>query len=366
MKSDNNNNLVNIAFIGPVPPPFGGVGVMNKSFQQLVSNEWNVLSFNTSQKNLNEDLYASKGFKNILHFLNNLLGFFKFLGKNKFKIVNVFATSNIAFIRDSVIIFILWIFRKQIIVHFHSKKKGEFFLSKFTIKYIALIFKLARKVVVLSQDHFDYFSQYIDTSKMVIIENFVDYNLYDCKIEDKSKSFLYVSRLSKKKGIFDLIAAVKIVKDKGLNPVINVLGTAENDETRKMIDNWLSKYALEKNIILHGNVYGKQKYDFFKSSRIFIFPSHFENSPVVLKEAIASNMAIICSDIEANKRILSDKKNSKFFIPGDVKDLATKIEEALLNPTSVTLQMKNSSFCRLYDKRYAELEIKKLLITLSS
>lgn len=356
----------NIAFIGPLPPPFGGVGVMNKAFQEIVSNEWNVLSFNTSNGKLNEDLYAAKGLKNFFHMVKNVFGLFKFIAKNKFKIVNVFATSNIAFLRDSLIILILYFSGKQIIVHFHSKKKGEFFLGKYTIRYVAFIFRLTKKVIVLSKDHYDHFGKYFDLSKLVIIENFVDYNLYECKIENKSNQFLYVSRLSKKKGIFDLIAAVKILKENGYNPIINVLGTAENDETKKMIDEYLHKYQLEDNVILHGNVFGNSKYQFFKSCSVFIFPSHFENSPVVIKEAIASSMGIICSDIEANKIILADKENTKFFISQDITDLANKIKEILSDPYITAHLMKNSSVCKIYDKRYAEKELKRIFAAIKT
>jgi len=358
------NRSDNIAFVGPEPPPYGGVGVMNQSFQEIISQEWNVISFSTASGRLSEDLYRRKGFKNFVHFAKNIFGLITFLSKNKFKIVNVFVTSNIAFVRDSVIIFILWLCRKEIIIHFHSKKKGEFFLGNFTIRYVAGIFRFAKKIIVLSDDHFDYFARYFDKKKMVVIENFVDYDLYDCKIENKNSEYLFVSRLSEKKGIFDLIEATKIIKKKGLHLKINVLGTAENDEVKNTIDDFLKKYELEENIILHGNVYGNKKYEFFKSCSIFIFPSHFENSPVVIKEAIAAKMAIICSDIEANKIILNDKGNTEFFTTNDPMDLANKIEDILIHPCSIDDLMQRSAASKIYDKRYAAEKMKKVLFSL--
>jgi glycosyltransferase involved in cell wall biosynthesis len=354
-----------MAFIGPIPPPYGGVGVMNKSFQEIVTPTWNVLVFNTSSGRLNEDLYKSKGFKNVSHFAKNTFGLIKFLSRNRFKIANVFVTSNIAFLRDSILILILWLCRKKIVVHFHSKKKGEFFLKNFTIRYVALIFKLSNKIIVLSDDHFDYFAKYFDETKMVVIENFVDYGLYDCKIENKNSEFLYVSRLSEKKGIFDLIEAVKIIKDKGLYLKINVLGTAENDEVKNRIEDCINKYGLEENLILHGNVHGDKKYAFFKSGSIFIFPSHFENSPVVIKEAIASNMALVCSNIEANEIILKDKGNTKFFNTNDAKDLAAKIECVLSNPDYMKNLMQHSENCKIYDKKYAEEKLSNIFRSMS-
>lgn len=354
-------NSKNIAFIGPLPPPFGGVAVMNKSFQEILCQEWNILPFNTSGGAMSEDLYKRKSLKNISHFAKNIFHLFKFIAKNNFKIANVFATSNTAFVRDSIIIFILWCCGKKIIVHFHSKKRGEFFLGRFSIKYIALVFKFVQKIIVLSDNHYKHFANYFSPSKMVVIENFVDYELYKCEIEDKNLDFLYVSRLSKQKGIFDLLNAVKIIKEKGYSIKINVLGNPDNDETNKIINQKIEEYNLKDNIILRGNVFGVRKYNFFKKSGIFIFPSHFENSPLVLKEAIASKMAIIASNIEANKLILIDKGNTSFFVTGDAFDLANKMEYLLLNSTVAFTYMKTSEACKIYDKANANKLISSIL-----
>jgi glycosyltransferase involved in cell wall biosynthesis len=355
----------NIAFIGTLPPPLGGVGIINKSFQDALKTNWNVLSFNTSNGRANEDLYKKKGLKSLFHFGKNIIELIQFLAKNKFKTVNVFATSNVAFIRDSTMILLLWLCKKQIIVHFHSKKEGEFFLNNFSIKYVAFIFKFAKKIIVLSDDHFAYFSRYFNASKLVVIENFVDYDLYNCKIENKRKEFLYVSRLSEKKGFFDLIDALKILKEKGMNFKINVLGTPENDEVKSSVLNLLKQYNLEQNIVLYGSVQGEKKYEIFKKCSLFLFPSHFENSPVVLKEALAAKMAIIASNIEANKIILSNKGNTKFFRAGDSRDLAEKMEELLTDPEKVNELMHNSENCEQYDKKYAAYKINRVFCELS-
>lgn len=112
--------IKNIAFIGTVPPPLGGVAMMNKSIQEIFSSNLNVLSFNTSEGSNNENLYKKKGYKNLKNFSRNINGCYKFICNNDFKTANIFVTSNLAFLKDSIIIILLKIFRKKIIVHFHS------------------------------------------------------------------------------------------------------------------------------------------------------------------------------------------------------------------------------------------------------
>ncbi len=46
-----------IAFIGPLPPPLGGVEVINQSFQEIDYSCYEVTYFNTSNQNSRENLY---------------------------------------------------------------------------------------------------------------------------------------------------------------------------------------------------------------------------------------------------------------------------------------------------------------------
>ncbi|MBK7099569.1 MAG: glycosyltransferase family 4 protein [Sphingobacteriales bacterium] len=353
-----------VLFVGPLPPPLGGVAVMNKSFQDIVCHKWEVICFDTSRGTINEDLYKKKGVKNLLHFINNVFQFLRFQRKYKYNTVNIFVTSNMAFIRDALIIILLRLLKKNIVVHFHSKKQGEYFLHKDKIWIIGFVFRFVKKIVVLSDDHINYFKAFFEQNKMIIIENFVDYKHYANIIEKKELSFLYVSRLSEKKGFYDLIEAIHILKNKGYSINVNVLGTSENEKAEYYIKEKLLEYNLVENIVLHGNVFGKDKYDFFKKSKMFLFPSHFENSPLVLKEAIASNMAIIASDILPNKNILLDKQNTEFFKVGNAFDLAQKIEYLIDNPNIVKRFMEKSESCRAYDSSVAFEKIDKILLDL--
>ena len=46
-----------IAFIGPLPPPIGGVAVINQRFQEIDYSCYEVIYFNTSDQDSREDLY---------------------------------------------------------------------------------------------------------------------------------------------------------------------------------------------------------------------------------------------------------------------------------------------------------------------
>ena len=70
-----------IAFIGPLPPPVGGVALANLRVQDIISRKasnYTIINFNTSKQSVNADLYKRKGFVELVHFFKNvfeLIGF---------------------------------------------------------------------------------------------------------------------------------------------------------------------------------------------------------------------------------------------------------------------------------------------------
>jgi len=350
-----------VAFVGPMPPPLGGVAIMNRAFQELVNDTYDIFCFNTSRGNEREDLYNTNKIKNILPQIIKMKAFVAFAKNDSYNIANLFVTTGFGFIREAFFIFVLKLFNKRIIVHLHSKKHGEYFLSKSRIRILAYFLNKTDKIIVLSDDHYKYFSQYFDKEKMTVIENFVDYEKYSCSMDDKYKEFLYVGRLSEKKGFFDLLDSIEILKNKGLMLKIHILGAPENDYVEQEIDRKISEKGITKYLEFHGLKYGKEKYELFKKCTYFVFPSHFENSPVVLKEAIASKMAIITSDLDANQNVLKVLDDFCLFRTGDANDLAKTIMSIVNNEKRTHLLMEKASKTTLYDKSIAKTKLMALI-----
>jgi len=355
------NSKKQILFIGPLPPPLGGVAIINESFQKLNYNDYEIISFNTSRGNEKEDLYNVNILKKAWPQLIIIKKFFFFVKNNEFFIANLFVTSGLGFLREIFFILILKFFKKNFIIHFHSKKKGEFFLKKNKIQILAFFLNMADKIIVLSNDHYQYFIQFFKKEKMTIIENFVDYDLYDCDIINKKEEFLYIGRLSEKKGFFDLLECVSILKERKYLIKFNIVGLAENEMEERKINDFIMNKNIGDMFRFYGLKFGKEKYDLFKKCKYFVFPSHFENSPVVLKEAIASKMAIVVSDIEANRNVLDMVENHIYFEVKNPIDMATKII-MMLNDDERTLRlMLNSEKTKIFDSEIARIKLLQVI-----
>lgn len=354
-----------IAFIGPLPPPHGGVAAMNQSFQSLNLDPFTIISFDTSKKRKRERLYGNFPWKSILKEIKRNQELIHFLNKTEPDVVNIFATSGYSIFRDILFLISIKRFNIPTIVHFHSKFHGEFALKHRRLTLLGKIFnRFADRIVLLSDEHLQYFKKFFPEKKSTVIENFVDYSMFNNVIENKEDKFLFVGRLSKEKGFFDLLEACKIVKKEKPNFILDVIGVSPEEEIEQEVVKFLKENELSDNVILHGSKFHNEKIFFFKRNKILVFPSHFENSPVVLKEAIAAKMAIIASDIEANKRILGSERNNLLSKKGCHKGIAESMLKLISQPWLAKEMCRSSSEIKKYDKEIARHLFKDLILQL--
>lgn len=340
--------------IGPVPPPLGGVSSSVENLLRLFKNKSLPFDvFSTSSGGAREDLYSAKGLNNYIFSVRLVISLFLKLARIRDKFCcHVFVVSNSAFLRDIVLLIVCRAFGAKVIIHFHSKMQGEMFLSKGWSWLLRFGLSLGHRVLVLSEDHAKHFLQYVAEDKLMVLENYVFAD--DFKGGRESSDWLYVGRLSEKKGIYDLINAVSICARGGFSELkIHCLGVAETDGAHDDLDKHIADMGVTDNFVLHGVVTGEAKSRFFKECGGLLFPSHFENSPVVLKEAVAAGMAVVSSDIDANKSVLDRVGNALYFEVGNSEDLARKII-CLIDDELLKEDLRNkASSAFLFDDSYA-------------
>ncbi len=346
-----------IAFIGPLPPPIGGLALSIIRVQDIVARkapQYTLVNLDNAKKIQNADLYKKKGKSELLHFLKNIVALFGFVFKHKIAIANVFVVPNISFIREAIYILTFKLFAKKVVVHLHAKTSGDLFLHGWRLKIFTKIVGLADVVFVLSQKHHKaFYAQYINPEKLVVLENFVDYSEFENNIKDKQNKFLYIGRLSEKKGFETLVDALIIGAEQLAGIQIEVIGAWENSEFELKIKAKISEHKLTQ-LNFHGPQMGESKFKHFKECSVFVFPSYFENSPIVLKEAIAAKMAIISSDIIENKNLLEDFNNKVHFKQKDPNDLAEKLLLLHQDEQRVQEMMLESASIKQYNISVAE------------
>jgi len=299
-----------LAFIGPISPPVGGVSVMNENIQKLLMADYEIERYSTASSRRHSWLLL------IFDKLTIYVKGFKFILTSKAKVINIFVTSGGAFVREASYILMSILLGKKVVIHLHSKSSGEFFLRKYLINLFGFVLNFSDVVIVLSEKHKDFFSKYINNNKLQVLENFV----FEKQALDQEKrsynNFMYIGRLTKIKGFYDLVDAVKYALKDIPNICIHAAGDGLQAGEYNELLRHIETLGLKENFYFYGEVVGDNKDNIFSICPVLIFPSHFENSPVVLKEALAAKQIVICSDIGANVMTLNSScPDAVFYYP---------------------------------------------------
>ncbi|MEM3577967.1 MAG: glycosyltransferase family 1 protein [Candidatus Bathyarchaeia archaeon] len=144
----------------------------------------------------------------------------------------------------------------------------------------------------------------------------------DIKIYDAA----FVGRISKEKGIFDLLEAWKKVVEVKSDAKLLIVGSGLELEPLKEA---VALCGLDKNVFVRGRCADVELFQLLKQSKVFVFPSLFEGWGISVAEALACGLPVVAYDIPALREVFG-KCKSVFLVPvKDIDGLASRILKVL-------------------------------------
>lgn len=217
-----------------------------------------------------------------------------------------------------------------VVLHVHG---GAFMTqgtkSNFFQKLSRSLFQKSSCVIVLSEIERDALMENFSYPNAIVLPNSIDSSVFksDRPIQKKDKpNLLYLGRIEKNKGIYELIEALKKFKQAfdfhfvlcGTGPLV--------EHTINVCSSFLGsdfKYM--------GVVSGNAKINTIKESDIFLLPSYFEGLPMALLETMAAGVVPIVTNVGSMKHIIKHGVNGLLIEKQNTDDLYEKLEIALNN-----------------------------------
>ncbi|MDP8298205.1 MAG: glycosyltransferase, partial [Candidatus Orphnella occulta] len=160
----------------------------------------------------------------------------------------------------------------------------------------------------------------------------------------KKLKLLFVGKMIEKKGLKFLLEALSILKQRGRDFKLDVIGGGPLKEN---IESYVKTLNLSADISFSGWVLNRRLPELYDSCDIAVVPSVFdskqetEGMPVVILEAMAMGAPVLASDISGIPDIVEHGYNGWLIRPGDSSAIAGQIDE--IYDIDITPYRKNAA-----------------------
>jgi len=320
-----------ILILAQTPPPFHGQAIMQK---YLVDAKWDWCEKKHIKLNYSDKISEVGKFK-----FSKIFSLFKIVfavwserlkGEIDLLYYPPAGPNRIPLFRDIVTLLLTKWTAKKIIFHFHAGGINELLERLSPIENMLAKISLQKpdaSIVLL--ESYKKEIEWFQSKSIYIIPNGI--SDVPQKIIEKENvnpiNILTVGLISEEKGIYDLIATAKILKEENINFVWNVIGAFTSFELEKECRQLIENYGLNGNVKFAGEQNGEKKWNFFKNADLFVFLSFASEAfPLTLLEAMMFSLPVVATDWRGIPEIIEEGKNG-FLVP--VKDpagIAEKIE----------------------------------------
>lgn len=136
-------------------------------------------------------------------------------------------------------------------------------------------------------------------------------------------NLLYVSIVDVYKHQWNLIHAVRLLRDRGKDIKLTLVGPAYGGALKRLHRS-MDKHDPDRRFVdYRGEVPHTQLPDIYRDADVFVYASSCENLPIILLEAIASGKPVICSGRGPMTEVMEDR--CIYFDPEDPQDIARSL-----------------------------------------
>jgi len=308
-----------ILLIGPLPPPITGTSVANQIIMEHPAlHSWDIRldSINTNSLLLNRDI-GKFSWRKIVFYTGKFREAFKIFSHDK-----VYITIGLTFwgvLKYAPYILLSRVLKKEVIIHVHSDYLWQQYrkLSGLFRWIFKTILSNANKGIVLSPLLKRNLQPFLDDKDIYVIPNCVDDYLLQFDLDQKFKTkfdklrILYLSSLMKEKGIFDLLEALRILKESRIPFEAYLAGSLEYGlapAIRKKIE------KLAPEISYFDVVDREEKKLLLMNSNVFVLPTYYsmEGQPISILEAMATGNVILTTEHAGIPDIFQDNVNGYY------------------------------------------------------
>ena len=338
-----------VLFITPLPPPVHGSSMMCDYIRksELIRNEFDCDFINLSTSRSIEEI-GKGGLKKYVRLLSSLCKTFGKLLTKRYDLCYIAITCHGGgFLKDAPFALLCKMFGKKLVIHQHNKGMSKDVGKPIMRKLLNLVYRNSN-VILLSERLYPDIQEIVDYNQVEVCPNGIPEIDSFSSIPIRHNNIphlLFLSNLIPSKGVFTLLDALKILKDKGLSVICNFVGGESQEINREIFYNEVKKRGIQDIAFYLGRKYGNDKEKEFARHDVFVFPTYYDNEcfPLVLLEAMQAGMPCIST----NEGAIPDLLDGTGLVvpPQNPQKLADSIQR-LISDKDLYNQLSQESFDR--------------------
>lgn len=329
-------NKKQIVMLGPSGSAMGGIATVVHNYEEAgLFEKWGIIFLTTHA----EGSAPTKVFAAV----QALYRFTVLLMQRRVALLHVHSAQYTSFWRKSIFALVAFTAGCPVIFHLHGCEFMKFYNERYSRigkQFVQFIFAKSAVVIALSTQWVQNIASIATKANVVCIYNSVTVPAGQDALPQKERLpiLLFLGRLGRRKGTYDLLDALVRVKDKIPNVVVKFGGDGELEEVKDRA----KELGLEKNIEILGWVRGGQKKSLFDEAAIYVLPSYNEGLPMGILEAMSVGLPVISTTIGGIPDAIDSGKDGILIEPGDIDGLVHAIER-LLHDADFRQEMGNAA-----------------------
>ena len=320
-------------------PPLGGVQLMVEMLVRSSLARDHELRVVDTSKGVLRWAVEKRTWRTVPYFLRDVAALFAALVSFRPDVVVVHAAPSVSFLRDWVFMALARAFGRRVVCHYHGTLHTRFPSAETRFGRAAgrLLMAAAHRVIVLGPTYRDGFRAAWRRDDVVWAPNVTDVALFHEAeklpapdwLAPGERGVLFMGRLSRPKGIWDLFDAVPAVLARHPEARFLLCGVAENEAQEPVLRAEVARRGYAERVTFLGSLEGLEKARAWLSASVFVSPTWTEAFPLVVPEAMAAGVPMVITAVGAIPDHVHDGEDGFLVPPRDPAALAAGVNRLL-------------------------------------
>jgi glycosyltransferase involved in cell wall biosynthesis len=315
--------MITVMLLGPSLDAVSGVSThLNQLYRSSLSRDFHLVHFQVGSEGRGESAPGK-----LVRLLTSPFQFAVSLLRKRPDIVHVNTSmEQKSYWRDIVYVFIAKLMGKQVVYQVHGGALPEDFFGNRPLLtgLLRKVLRSADKVVLLAQTELRAYRHFDEALPLAVIPNAIDIadDPQGKRMHARPLLLVYVGRLAESKGLFELLAALAMVRSAGVTATLKIAGSGPAEVSLRAR---AAELGLQDAVSFLGPVFGKEKDQLWKCADVFGFPTHHEGLPYALLESMAARTPALVCPVGAIPDVMQDGVHGFFVALRDPQALAQAI-----------------------------------------